>query len=98
MIREVSDIVSSIAAAIEEQATVAQDIARNIAEASTGVHDANLRVSESSQATQDIAKEIVVVDRAAGQRAEGNGRVRNNASELSEVAEHLHQAMSSVRG
>jgi methyl-accepting chemotaxis protein len=94
VIREVSDIVSSIAAAIEEQATVTKEISRNIAEASIGVRDANLRVSESSQATQDIAKEIVVVDRAAGQMADGSGQVRNSAAELSSVAEHLLHAMS----
>ena len=71
-----------------------KDIARNIAEASIGVRDANLRVSESSQATQEIAKEIVVVDRAAGQMAEGSGQVRTSVSELSRVAEHLLEAMS----
>ena len=66
-----SDIVSSIAAAIEEQATVTKDIAVNIGEASTGVQDANVRVAESSQATEDIAKEIAGVDqpRARWRRA-----------------------------
>ena len=94
VIHEVSDIVSSIAAAIEQQAMATKEISRNIAEASTGVGDANLRVAESSVATQEIAKEIVVVDRAAEQMAEGSGQVRNSASELSNVAEHLLQAMS----
>src|SRR5450755_3889605 len=37
IIHEVSDLVSSIAAAIEEQTTVTKDIARNIAHASNGV-------------------------------------------------------------
>jgi len=94
VIHEVTEIVTSIAAAIEEQATATKDIARNILEASTGVRDANLRVSESSQATQEIAREIVAVDRAAGRMAEGSGQVRNSASELSQVAEHLLHAMS----
>jgi methyl-accepting chemotaxis protein len=94
VIHEVSDIVGSIAAAIEEQAMATKEISRNIAEASTGVGDANVRVSESSVATLEIAKEIVVVDRAAEQMAEGSGQVRNSASELSNVAEHLLQAMS----
>jgi methyl-accepting chemotaxis protein len=94
VIHEVTEIVTSIAAAIEEQATATKDIARNIAEASTGVRDANLRVSESSQATQEITKEIAVVDCAAGQMAEGSGQVRSSASELSLVAEHLLAAMS----
>ena len=37
VIREVNDIVATIASAIEEQATVTKDIARHIGEASIGV-------------------------------------------------------------
>ena len=87
VIHEVSDIVASIAAAIEEQATVTKDIARNIGEATTGVRDANLRVAESAQATQDIAKEIAGVDVAARQMAEGSEQVRASATDLSKLAE-----------
>jgi methyl-accepting chemotaxis protein len=89
VIREVSDIVASIAAAIEEQATATKDIARNIADASTGVTDANTRVSETSQVSREIAKDIVDVDHAAGDMASGSDNVRSNATELSTVAEKL---------
>jgi methyl-accepting chemotaxis protein len=89
VIHDVSDIVGSIAAAIEEQSAVTKDIARNIAEASTGVRDANKRVSETSQATADIAKEIAGVDHAAGDMAEGSEQVKTSATELSKVAEQL---------
>jgi methyl-accepting chemotaxis protein len=94
VIHDVSDIVSSIAAAIEEQATVTKDIARNIAEATVGVKDANLRVSETSQATRDIAKEIVGVDEVAGQMASGSDNVRTSAGDLSRMAEQLQSMMS----
>ncbi len=93
IIDEVSHIVSAIAAAIEEQATVTKDISRNIADASTGVQDANARVSESSAATRDIAKEIVVVDHAAGDLVNGSEQVRDSAVELAKVADHLTAAM-----
>jgi methyl-accepting chemotaxis protein len=89
VIHEVSDIVSTIAAAIEEQATVTKDIARNVAEASTGVGDANSRVSQTSQATQEIARDIAAVDHAASQMADGSEKVRTSSSELSRVAEQL---------
>jgi methyl-accepting chemotaxis protein len=97
VIREVSDIVASIAAAIEEQSTVTKDIARNIAEASTGVKDANKRVSETSQATADIAREIVGVDEAAGQMADGSEQVKTSATELSRVAEQLQLTVQRFR-
>jgi methyl-accepting chemotaxis protein len=89
VIRDVSEIVSSIAAAIEEQATVTKDIARHIAEASTGVQDANQRMCETSQATAEIAREIVGVDQAAGQMTEGSEQVKTSATELSRMAEQL---------
>jgi methyl-accepting chemotaxis protein len=94
VIHEVSDIVASIAAAIEEQATVTKDIARNIGEATTGVRDANLRVAESSQATQDIAREIGGVDIAARQMAEGSEQVLASATDLSKLAEQLQTTVA----
>ncbi len=94
MIHDVSDIVASIAAAIEEQATVTKDIARNIGEATSGVRDANLRVAESSHATQDIAKEIAGVDAAARQMADGSEQVRSSATDLSKLAEQLQTTVN----
>jgi methyl-accepting chemotaxis protein len=89
VIQEVSEIVCSIAAAIEEQSTATRDIARNIAEASTGVGDVNVRVSETSIVSREIAKDIVEVDHAAGDMATGSDHVRTSATELSEIAEKL---------
>jgi methyl-accepting chemotaxis protein len=94
VIHEVSDIVASIAAAIEEQATVTKDIARNIGEATIGVRDANMRVAESSQATKDIAREIGGVDIAARQMAEGSERVLASATDLSKLAEQLQTTVT----
>jgi methyl-accepting chemotaxis protein len=89
VIAEVSEIVASIAAAIEEQAAATKSIAGNIGEASMGVTDANKRVSESSHVSREIAKDIVDVDRAAGEMATGSDHVRSSAAELSKVAETL---------
>ena len=58
VIRDVNEIVMSIASAIREQSTVTQDIAGNIAQASSGVRDVNTRVAETSTVTSSIAKEI----------------------------------------
>jgi methyl-accepting chemotaxis protein len=89
VIREISDIVATIATAIEEQSTVTKGIARNIAEASSGVHDANQRVSETSQATAEISREIAGVDHAAERMAQGSEQVKLSAADLSRVAEQL---------
>ncbi len=93
VITEVSAIVASIAAAIEEQSTATRDIARNIAEASVGVTDSSSRVSQTSQASREIARDIVTVDRAAVEMASGSDHVRSSAAELSTVAETLRATM-----
>ena len=89
VIQNVSDIVASIAAAIEEQATVTKEIARNIGEASTGVRDANSQVAESSQVAQNIAQEIAGVDHATREMADGSDQVRSSATGLSNLAKAL---------
>ena len=94
VILQVSDIVASIAAAIEEQAVSTKDIARNIAQASAGVTESNKRVSQTSHASREIASEIEKVDHAAGEIAGGSGEIRVSAGELSTVAEGLQAAVS----
>jgi methyl-accepting chemotaxis protein len=89
VIHDVSDIVSSIAAAIEEQATVTRDIARNISEASHGVSDVNMRVSQTSSASQEIARDISGVDQVAREMTEGSTQVQASATSLSQMAEQL---------
>ena len=93
VIHEVSETVCSIAAAIEEQATVTKDVARNIGDASAAVRDANLRAAESSQASQSIAEEIAGVDQAAHEMAEASEQSRTKAAELSKLADKLQTAI-----
>jgi methyl-accepting chemotaxis protein len=97
VIHEVSDIVCSIAAAIEEQASATKDIARNIAEASIGVNDANERVSQSSQVSKEIAKDISTVDRAASGMADGSGHVRTSADEVARISDRLRETVANFR-
>ncbi len=94
VILDVSAIVASIAAAIEEQATATKDIARNISEASIGMTDANSRVSETSQVSREIAKDIETVDQSSKEMASGSDHVRISAGELSKVAEALRVTVS----
>ncbi len=89
VIREVGELVCSIATAIEEQSTVTKEIAGNIQQASCGAEDANAQIAESSHATRDIAMRIGSVHKAAQAIAEGSREVQSSATELSKVAEQL---------
>ena len=89
VIRDVGSIVSSIAAAIEEQATVTKDVAGNIAQASAGVREANERVNQTATVSKSIAQDIIGVNAAVGEMRQGGEQVKASATELSRLAEQL---------
>jgi methyl-accepting chemotaxis protein len=94
VIKQVGEIVATIATAIEEQSTVTKDIAGNIAQASTGVKDANKRVAETATVSQTIAKDIAQVNQASGEMTNGSQQVQVSAAELSKLAEQLKGMVS----
>jgi methyl-accepting chemotaxis protein len=96
-IREVGDIVASIATAMEEQAAVTKDMARSIVEASSGVRDANRRVGESVLVIRGVAKDIAAVNAAAADTTEASRNVKGSADELSQVAEKLRALVAKFR-
>jgi hemerythrin len=91
VIGQVSEIVNTIATAIEEQSTVTKDIARNVGEAAIGVKDANQRVAQISTVSQSVAKDIATVNQAAGDISAGSEQVLTSAAELSRLAENLQR-------
>ncbi len=97
VIRDVNEIVMSIAAAIQEQATVTQDIAGNIAQASSGVRDSNARVAQTSAVINSMTKEIVEVNSSVGQIASASTQVQTSALELSQLAEKLGQIVAKFK-
>jgi methyl-accepting chemotaxis protein len=89
VIREISDIVTTIATAIEEQSVVTKDIASNISQATMGVDDANQRVSQTSTVAQTVAQDISGVSMAGVNITDGSQQVLSSAQELSRLAEQL---------
>ena len=89
VIKEVGNIVASIAAAIEEQATVTKDVAGNIAQASAGVKEANERVSQTATVSKSMAQDVAGVNAAVGEIRQGGEQVQASAMELSNLAEKL---------
>lgn len=97
VIRDVNEIVMTIAAAIQEQSTVTQDIAGNIAQASSGVRDANSRMAQTATVSGSIAKEIAEVSSSVGQISSASSQVQISAQELSQLAEQLEQTVSTFK-
>ncbi|MGA2849358.1 MAG: methyl-accepting chemotaxis protein [Terracidiphilus sp.] len=97
VIRDVGTIVTSIAAAIEEQATVTRDVAGNIAQASSGVRDANERVSHTAQVSKSIAQDIAGVNASVADIRQGGEHVQASAVDLSKLAEQLGAQVAQFR-
>jgi methyl-accepting chemotaxis protein len=97
VIKDVGTIVSSIAAAIEEQATVTKDVAGNIAQASDGVRQANERVSHTAEVSKSIAHDIAGVNSAVVDIRQGGEHVEASAIELSKLAEQLGAQVAQFR-
>jgi methyl-accepting chemotaxis protein len=97
VIREVGTIVASIAAAIEEQATVTKDVAGNIAQASGGVRDANERVTHTAEVSKSIARDIAGVNASVADIRQGGEHVQASAVELSKLAEQLGAQVAQFR-
>lgn len=94
VIGEITEIVNTVASAIEEQSVVTKDIARNVNEAVGGVHEANQRVAEMSTVSRSVAKEIARAHEAADEVAAGTERTRASASDLSRLAVGLGEVVA----
>ena len=90
-------IVSTIAAAIEEQSSVTREVATNIAQATEDVQDANRRSAEMSTVSRDITQDISSVDTITGDIRTGGEQVQTSAAELSKLAEELKGLVGQFR-
>jgi methyl-accepting chemotaxis protein len=88
-IKDVNEIVTTIAAAIEEQTVVTKDIAGNVAQASMGIQEVNSNVAQTSTVAGSIAQDIAEVNQAAGEMSSSSSQVKISAAELSKVAEQI---------
>jgi methyl-accepting chemotaxis protein len=97
IILEVSEIVGSIAAAIEQQSTATAGIARNIGEASMGVNEANERVAQSSQVSREIARDIGAVHKANSEMSDRSSRVLAGSAEVARISANLQSTVAQFR-
>jgi methyl-accepting chemotaxis protein len=97
VIKDVGTIVTSIAAAIEEQANVTRDVAGNIAQASSGVREANQRVSQTAEVSKSIAHDIASVNASVVDIRQGGQHVQSSAVDLSKLAEQLGAQMAQFK-
>ncbi len=89
VINDIEDIVSGIAAAIEEQASVTKDLAANISKTTSEIQDSNEKVGHTAHVSGIIAKDIAIVNDGLNDLTSGGAQVQSSADELSKLSEKL---------
>ena len=91
VINEINEIVTTVAAAIEEQSATTQEISNNVSQAGLGVQEVNENVNQISAVTGEVTQDISEVSQAAQETNKGSIQVNENATELSKLAENLNE-------
>lgn len=97
IIHEVNEVVSMIASAVEEQSATTNEIANNMSQAASGIQEVNENVSQSSKVSDEIAKDILEVNKAAIEMTDSGGKLSSRAEELSALAEQLKKMVDKFK-
>lgn len=97
VIKEVGELVATIAAAIEEQSVVMKDIAHNISKATEEVNDSNNRVKDVLEAVENVSYDIGKIRLIGEDLKNRSEELFDNAKELSELSIRLRQLMDSFK-
>jgi methyl-accepting chemotaxis protein len=97
VIKDVNDIVATIAAATEEQSASTQEIAGNVSQASAGLQEANQNAAQSSDASRGIAEDIAGINQEAAEMTVCCSQVDLNVQELNKRADALAQMVRQFR-
>lgn len=89
IVHNISEIVTTIASAVEEQSVTTKEIAGNVSHASSKIKYVNDDVALSSKASQAIASDISSVNRSAAEITESSFLVKTRSSELAELSAAL---------
>lgn len=97
VIRDVSEIVSVIATAVEEQSLTTREIASNINMASMGMQEVNDKVGQNSQTIAEVTQDIVAVNQSAVSIKEASVQVQDGSERLAELAAQLQSSVQHFR-
>jgi len=97
VIKDVNDIVTTIAAAIEEQTAATRNIAMSVTQASQGIQEVSQNIQSISGVSREIATHIADVNTSSSECSSGSLQVSTSATELSRIAEMLNQMVEQFK-
>ena len=90
---KVSEIVSGIAQAVDDQSNFASQVAQNIEQASAGMGEVSQNIAQSSNTATAISKDIAGVSAIAGDISQESTDMNQSSKTLSELALQLHNSI-----
>ncbi|MFT5701558.1 MAG: methyl-accepting chemotaxis protein [Desulforhopalus sp.] len=90
VIDEINDVITTIAAAVEQQSAATSEISKNVSQASLGLEEVNENVAQSSLAISDVTKDIAEISRSSEEINSSSDNVQTSATDLSKLAEQLN--------
>lgn len=94
VIEQVSQIASSIAAAVEEQSATTSEIVRSLHGVTSATKTLSENVTSASAGAAEVSRNIHGVSQAASESAKGASRITTSAGELSHLANSLGQLVT----
>ncbi|MFH1154826.1 MAG: methyl-accepting chemotaxis protein [Pseudomonadota bacterium] len=91
VIKNVNEIVTSIAAAVDEQSAATREIAENVSQASIGIAEVTENVAQTSQVAGEVARDIAVVSSSAQKITDRSTVVNKSSLQLSQLANRLNE-------
>ncbi len=97
IINNVNDIVSTIAAAVEEQSATTKEISENMGQASSGLQEVSENVAQSSGVAGEIAKDIGNVNTSSNQVLKDSEVISQSSGKLKDLATSLQEIISQFK-
>jgi methyl-accepting chemotaxis protein len=97
VIKDVHEIVDTIAMAVKEQSESARVIASSVANASEGIKDINENISQTSIISDDIAGSIIEVNSSARYISNSSVNVQMSAEDLLTMTSQLKEAVGKFK-
>jgi methyl-accepting chemotaxis protein len=88
-INNVDEIITSIAAAVEEQSVVTKEILNNIHESVEGNKEVTVNVTEASTASRSVAQDISEVSIKSDEVKQASEKLNQNARHLQQIGNNL---------
>ena len=96
-IKEVNNTSSTIASAVEEQSITTKEIASNVSQTAQAASSVSTGVFDSACACQEINRNILSVDEAAKQTAQGAAQTQSAGLEMSKLSEELQTLVGAFK-